>query len=146
MRCFAWNSLCFWQQQKQSFFRNTNQLCFVDAFSRAKFMSMPFCTVRMPFDKLLYDYSNFHWISAVCIDLGKICRYSLVRKLSLEQFSQAWYRRKILPTTSSSISNFSQRPTTVRNVETIYRWALELVIILLLLRFHSVIGVTATSQ
>lgn len=56
-------------------------------------------------------------------------------------------RRKISPTTSSSTWNFFRRPTTtVRNVGTIYRWALELVIILLLLRFHSAIGVVTITR
>lgn len=57
------------------------------------------------------------------------------------QLPRAPRRRKISPTTSLSTWNFFRWPTTVRNVGTIYRWALELVIILLLLRFHSAIGV-----
>lgn len=128
---FASHLLCFGQ-----LLRNTNQLWFVDISSCVKFASMPFYIAWTLFNKLSHDYWNFCRTWIVCTGIRRNC--FLVHELGRDmQLPRAPRRRKILPTTSLSTWNFFRWPTTVRNVETIYRWALELVIILLLLRFHS---------
>lgn len=107
---------------------------------------MPFYVARTLFNKLSHDYwTNFCQTWIVCTGTRRNC--FLVHELGRDmQLPRAPRRRKILPTTSLSTWNFFRWPTTVRNVRTIYRWALELVIILLLLRFHSAIGVVTITR
>lgn len=119
--CLAFASLCFGQ-----LLRNTTNY----GLSIFLLASMPFYVTRTLFNKLSHDYwTNFCRTWIVCTGTRRNCFlvHELGRDMQLPR-EPRW--RKILPTTSLSIWNFFRWPTTVRNVETIYRWALELVIIL----------------
>lgn len=139
------NSLCFDQPRNFPSSR-THQLRLVERrFFSPMRRSLPFSR------ELSRDYStNFRRTTAV---LRGRKEYSLVLFWLGVDASLFFLRRKRAHIGKENCADddlelllLGGRETTARNVETIYRRALELVIILLLRRFHSVIDVTATSQ
>jgi len=113
-----------------------------DYFFLHKFASAPF--IRTSFNKLSHVYStNFRQTYIYIVDSYKFQK-ELPTLFGIEfgpsTVSKENFADNVVVV---DLKLFPAADETVRNVETIYRSALELVIILLLLRFHSVIGVTS---